>query len=159
MCERTPREQGSEEYLNSEKYEIRNWDLDSPDSLKDFIARVNMIRRDNPALQTDRGLRFHNVDNEQIICYTKATEDLANVVMVVVNLDCHHKQAGWVELPLEEVGLDWLQPYQMHDLLSDSRYLWHGPRNYVELDPHILPAHIFRIRRRVRTEQQFEYYM
>jgi starch synthase (maltosyl-transferring) len=159
LCENHSREPGSEEYINSEKYEIKNWDIDRPDSLKDFIARVNRIRQENPALHSDWSLRFHDVDNEQLICYSKRTDDLSNVVLVVVNLDPHHTQSGWVDFPLEELGIDIQKPYQMHDLLSDARYLWQGSRNYVELNPQIVPAHIFRIRRRVRTERDFDYYM
>ncbi|HXH10747.1 MAG TPA: alpha-1,4-glucan--maltose-1-phosphate maltosyltransferase [Alphaproteobacteria bacterium] len=159
LCEARPREPGSEEYLHSEKYEIKHWDLDRADSLKDFIARVNRIRHENPALHGDWNLRFHAVDNDQLICYSKHTDDFSNVLLVIVNLDPHHLQSGWVEVAAETLGLDDAGPYQVHDLLSDSRYLWHGHRNYVELDPHIVPAHIFRIRRRVRTERDFEYYM
>ena len=159
LCENRPREPGSEEYLGSEKYEIKNWDIARPDSLKDFIARVNRIRRENPALHSDWSLRFHEVDNEQLICYSKRTDDLSNVVLVVVNLDPHHTQSGWVEFSLEELGIDPQKPYQMHDLLSDARYLWQGSRNYVELNSQIVPAHIFRMRRRVRTERDFDYYM
>jgi starch synthase (maltosyl-transferring) len=159
LGEKRPREPGSEEYLNSEKYEIKHWDLDRADSLKDFIARVNRIRRENPALHSDWSLRFHAVDNEQLICYSKHTDDFSNVLLMVVNLDPHHVQSGWVEVPVEALGLDSERPYQVHDLLSDGRYLWHGHRNYVELAPQIVPAHIFRIRRRVRTERDFEYYL
>jgi starch synthase (maltosyl-transferring) len=152
LCENRPREPKSEEYLNSEKYEIKNWDIARPDSLKDFIARVNQIRRENSALHRDWSLRFHEMDNDQLICYSKRTDDLSNIVLVVVNLDPHHTQSGWVEFPLEELGIDPQKPYQMHDLLSDARYLWQGSRNYVELNPQIIPAHILRVRRRVRTE-------
>jgi starch synthase (maltosyl-transferring) len=159
LCDNRPREPGSEEHLDSEKYEIKNWDIARTDSLKDFIARVNRIRRENPALHRDWSLRFHEVDNEQLICYSKHTDDLSNVVLVVVNLDPHHTQSGWVEFPLEELGIDPQRPYQMHDLLSDARYLWQGSRNYVELNPQIVPAHVFRMRRRVRTERDFDYYM
>lgn len=159
LCENRPREMGSEEYLDSEKYEIKHWDIARSDSLKDFIARVNRIRRHNPALQSDWSLRFHHVDNEQLICYSKCTEDLTNVILVVVNLDPYSTQSGWVELPLEALGLDSQQPYQVHDLLSDACYLWHGSRNYVELTPQIVPAHIFRVRHRIRTERDFDYYM
>jgi starch synthase (maltosyl-transferring) len=159
LRENQPREPGSEEYLHSEKYEIRHWDLDAPDSLRDFTARVNRIRRENPALQSDRSLRFHPVDNEQLICYSKTSEDGANVILVIANLDPYHIQSGWVDLDLRTLGVDLKRPFQMHDLLSDARYLWHGPRNYVELNPYVVPAHIFRIRLRVRSERDFEYYM
>jgi len=159
LCEARPRELGSEEYLDSEKYEIKHWNIDRPDSLRDFIARVNQIRRDNPALHRNLSLDFHTVDNEQIICYSKKTEDLSNVIVVVVNLDPHYTQSGWVDLPLSMLGIPEQQSFQVHDLLSDARYLWRGPRNYVELNPHVCPAHILRIRRRVRSERDFEYYI
>ncbi len=159
LWETRPREPGSEEYLDSEKYEIRHWDIKRPDSLKDFIARVNRIRRENPALHQDWNLHFYPVDNEQLICYTKFSEDLANTILVVVNLDPHHTQGGWLELPMGELGLDPGQPYQVHDLLGEARFLWHGPKNYVELDPRVAPAYIFRLRRRVRTERDFDYYL
>jgi len=159
LCENTPREPGSEEYLNSEKYEIREWDLNHPESLKDFIGRVNRARRENPALQCNHNLMFHAVDNDRIICYSKHTEDLSNIVLTVVSLDPHHIQSGWVELPLDDLGLDATEPYQVHDLLTDERYIWYGARNYVELNPHSSPAHVFRLRRRIKTEQDFDYYM
>jgi starch synthase (maltosyl-transferring) len=152
LGENRVKEPGSEEYLDSEKYEIKNWDIARPDSLKDFITRVNRIRRENPALHSDWSLRFHEVDNEQLICYSKRTDDLSNVILVVVNLDPHYTQSGWVEFPLEELGIDPQKPYQIHDLLSDARYLWQGAHNYVELNPQIIPAHILLMRRQVRTE-------
>jgi len=156
LGENRPREPGSEEYLNAEKYEIKQWELDRPDSLKDLIARVNRIRRENAALQSDWSLSFHQVDNEQLICYSKATEDLKNVIIVVVNLDPHYTQSGWVDLDLDKLGVDSHQSYQMHDLLTGARYLWQGRRNYVELNPHVVPAHIFRLRMRVRKQRDFE---
>jgi starch synthase (maltosyl-transferring) len=159
LGEHLPRHVGSEEYLDSEKYEIRHWDLARADSLKDFIARVNRIRRENPALQSNQGLHFHPVSNTEILCYSKTSADLTNAVVVLVNLNPYYTQTGWVELPLDLLGLESERPYQMHDLLSDARYLWHGQRNYVELNPHTAPAHIFRVRHRVRTEHDFEYYL
>ncbi len=159
LCETRPREPGSEEYLDSEKYEIKNWDIAKTDSLKDLISRVNRIRRENPALQGDWNLRFHEADNDQLICYSKRTDDRSDVVLVVVNLDPHHTQSGWIEFSLEGLGIDPQKPYQVHDLLTDARYLWQGSRNYVELNPQFVPAHIFRIRRRVHTERDFDYYM
>jgi starch synthase (maltosyl-transferring) len=159
LIEHSPREPGSEEYLDSEKYEIRSWQLENPWSLRDLIARVNRLRRANPALQRDWGLRFHPTDNPMLLCYSKATEDLSDVVLMVVNLDFRHTQSGWVTLDLSALGLEDGQPYQVHDELGDGRYLWEGPRNYVELDPQALPAHCFRLRRRVRTERDFDYYL
>jgi starch synthase (maltosyl-transferring) len=159
LCENRPREPGSEEYLNSEKYEIKGWDIARPDSLKDFIARVNRIRRENPALHRDGDLRFHSVTNDQLLCYSKHTDHHADVILVVVNLDPHHTQSGWLELSSEVLEGARESHYQVHDLLSDSRFLWHGQRNFVELNPSVVPAHIFRLRRRVRTERDFEYYL
>ena len=159
LCENRPKEYGSEEYLDSEKYEIKYWELARPGSLKDFIARINRIRKENPALQKDWNLRFHPVDNDQLICYSKHTDDLSNIVLVVVNLDPHHTHTGWLELPIKMLGLDPQQPYQVHDLLSEARYLWYGVKNYVELNPQVVPAHIFRLRRRIRTERDFDYFM
>ena len=159
LGEALPREPGSEEYLDSEKYQLRHWDLDRPDSLKDFIARVNRLRRDNPALHSDWSLRFHPVDNEQMICYSKQTEDRSNIILVVVNLDPYHTHSGWIDLPLPELGFEESQSYQVHDLLTDARYSWNGPRNYVRLDPQSVPVHIFRVNRRVRTERDFDYYL
>jgi len=125
---------------------------------KAFIARMNRIRRDNPALRSDRRLRFHPVDNEQIVAYSKTSEDLSNVILVVVNLDPHHRQAGWVEVSGEALGIGPHQTYQMHDLLTDARYFWSGTRNYVELDPAEAPVHVLRLRQQVRSEQDFDYF-
>jgi starch synthase (maltosyl-transferring) len=143
LGERVPREPGSEEYLNSEKYELRHWDIDRPDSLRPLIARVNQIRRDNPALQDDRSLQFHNSDNEMLLCYSKTSLDEANVIVTVINLDPNHLQSGWVELPLEQFDLTEHEPFHVHDLLTDHRYTWRGRWNYIELNPHVLPAHVF----------------
>ncbi|MCC6134860.1 MAG: alpha-1,4-glucan--maltose-1-phosphate maltosyltransferase [Gammaproteobacteria bacterium] len=159
MMEHIAVKHGSEEYLDSEKYQVRHRDfsmLDGPNSLHDFIALVNRIRKRNPALHSDPSLRFHMMDNEQLICYSKATANLANVILVVVNLDPNYTQAGWTHLHLDQLGLDLLHPFQVHDLLSGAHYLWHGPRNYVELNPHRMPAHIFRIRSSLHTEQDFD---
>jgi starch synthase (maltosyl-transferring) len=159
LGEARAKEPGSEEYLDSEKYQLRSWNLDSPDSLREMITLVNEIRHENLALQSDRGLRFHTTENENLIAYTKSTTDLADVVLTVVNLDPHHTQAGMVTLPLKELGLETDKSYQAHELLSGARYMWNGPRNYVEINPHAAPAQIFRFRRRVRSEHDFEYFL
>ncbi|HEY4914394.1 MAG TPA: alpha-1,4-glucan--maltose-1-phosphate maltosyltransferase [Candidatus Dormibacteraeota bacterium] len=159
LCEGRAREPGSEEYLDSEKYQIRSWDYDSPDSLRELITLVNRIRHENPALQSDRGLRFHATENDHLVAYTKSTPDLADVVLTVVNVDPHHTQAGMVTLPIEELGIRRDRGYQAHELLSGARYLWNGPRNYVEINPHAIPAQIFRFRRRLRSEHDFEYFL
>jgi starch synthase (maltosyl-transferring) len=159
LGEARAKEPGSEEYLDSEKYQLRNWNIDSPDSLREMITLVNEIRHENLALQSDRGLRFHTTENESLIAYTKSTSDLADVVLTVVNLDPHHTQAGMVTLPLKDLGLETDKSYQAHELLSGARYMWNGPRNYVEINPHAAPAQIFRFRRRVRSEHDFEYFL
>ena len=159
LCENAPLKPGSEEYLDSEKYELKHRDLQSPGSLKDLISRVNRIRKENPALQSNRNFRFHETDNPALLCYSKATDDLANVIIVVVNLDCFHTQTGWVHLDQNSIGLDGNHAFQVHDLLGDGHYLWQGPRNYVELASESLPAHILRLRRWVRTERDFDYYL
>jgi len=159
LGEDVPYQTGSEEYLSSEKYEIRQWNLDHPDSLRELIGSVNRIRGENPALQNDWSLRFHEVGNDQLLCYSKCTSDWSNVILLVVNLSPHHVHSGWVELDLESLGLDAEHPFQVHDLLTNAHYMWQGPRNYIELDPHSVPAHIFRIRRRIHTERDFDYYL
>jgi len=157
-CESAAKQPGSEEYLNSEKYELKHWDLESRWSLKDFIARINRIRQGNPALQRDANLRFHETDNSEVICYSKATSDLSDIVIVLCNLDPFHKQTGWIELDLASLGLDARGTFQAHDLLSDGRFLWRGARNYFELTPESLPAHVMKVRKLVRTERDFDYY-
>ncbi len=159
LQENQAREAGGEEYRNSEKYEIRQWALDRKDSLKELIARINRIRRDHSALHRDDSLAFHAVDNEQLIAYSKITEDRSSQVLTVVNLDPHHAHSGWLTLPLERFGLDPQQPYQVHDLLTGARFIWQGSRNYVALDPAGVPAHVFQVRRRLRTEKDFDYYL
>jgi starch synthase (maltosyl-transferring) len=135
---------GAEEYLDNEKYEIHHWDLDRPNSLRELIARVNRIRRENPALQHDRGFALHHVDNEQLFAYSKRFGD--NVVMSVVNLDPHWKQAGRTWLDLEALGIEEGERFEIHDRIGDARYVWQGRDNYLELDPHVTPAHIFVVR-------------
>ncbi len=147
LCENTPFQPGSEEYLNSEKYELKHRDLLSAGSLRDFIARINQIRKENPALQTNRSLRFHETDNPELICYSKTTDDLSDVIVVIVNLDCFHEQTGWVDLDLSALGLDADQTFRVHDLLGQGEFVWHGSRNYVALTPESLPSHILRVRR------------
>jgi len=159
LLESAPREPGSEEYRDSEKYQLRHWTIDRPDSLWSLIARMNRIRRENAALQSDSGLHFCPVDNDQLIAYLKIDAGSGNVILTVVNLDPHQPQSGWVDLDVDALKLDAEQPYQVHDLLSEQRYIWRGRYNYVMLDPQRAPAHVFRLRRRVRREQDFDYYL
>jgi len=159
LCENSPYQPGSEEYLNSEKYELKHRDLNSASSLKLLIARINRIRKENPALQANHNLRFHETDNPSLICYSKTTDDLASVIIVIVNLDPSHTQSGWINIDLSLLGLNDGAAFQVHDLLGEGRFLWQGARNYVELEPESLPAHILRVRRWVRTERDFAYYL
>ena len=159
LLEGRPVRTGSEEYLDSEKYQIRHWNLEQPDSLRELISVVNKTRRANAALQSDWLLDFHPVDNDQLICYSKRTPDGTNVVLVVVNLDPHHTQSGFVNLALDVLGIDEHRPYQAHDMLTGARYMWTGRRNYVELDPSSLPGHLFVLRKRLRVETDFEYFL
>jgi starch synthase (maltosyl-transferring) len=159
LCENTPRQPGTEEYLNSEKYELKNPDLNSRASLRDFITRINQIRKEHRALQSNDNFRFHGTDNPSLICYSKATSDLSEVIIVVVNLDYIYRQSGWVDLDLGALGLDADQVFRVHDLLGEGSYSWRGSRNYVELTPESLPAHVLHVRRLVRTERDFDYYV
>jgi len=159
LMESQPRESGSEEYLDSEKYQIREWNRSNPASLKEFIARVNRIRRENAPLQSDLGLTFHRTDNDSLIAYSKSNSLGTESVLVVANVDPHYVQAGWVTIDLRSLGLPAETTFQMDDLLSGARFLWRGSRNFVSLDPQHSPAHIFRVRRRVRTERDFDYFL
>ena len=150
--------EGAEEYAANEKYEIRTWELDDPDSLREVIALVNRIRHAHPALQRDRGLRFHHVDNEQLLVYSKADPTGDDVILLVVNLDPNWTQGGFTWLDLEVLGVPDDTEFEVHDLFGGGTYLWHGARNYVELNPHVTPAHIFRVVPRHRTEVDFEQY-
>jgi starch synthase (maltosyl-transferring) len=159
QMESRPLEGGREEYLDSEKYQQRRWDIGREDSLADFIARVNRIRRENHALQRDRHLHFHGCDNDRIILYSKRTDDRSNVVLVAVNLDPHHVHTGWSDLELTELGVEPGETFQVHELLTGARYLWSGARNFLELDSGEVPAQIFRLRHRLRTERDFDYFL
>ncbi len=158
LMEHVPRHPGSEEYLDSEKYQVRHWDLDQPHNLADYIGRLNRIRGQNPALQQNRLTRIHRVDNDQLFAFSKRTPNYDNVILTVANLDFDHTQAGMVELDGDALGFDVDRSFQVHDLVDDARYVWQGHRNFVQLDPQVSPVHIFRIGQRLRTEQDFDYY-
>ena len=140
---------GREEYLDSEKYQWKERDWDAPGSIKDWITRLNRIRRENRALHRYDNLRFYEADNGAILFYGKFTEAKDNIVLVAVNLDFSQTQNSYILVPLPEFGISDSEPYQVHDLLTDARYTWKGSRNYVKLDPETQPAHIFRLRRSV----------
>ncbi|HMW17947.1 MAG TPA: alpha-1,4-glucan--maltose-1-phosphate maltosyltransferase [Accumulibacter sp.] len=138
---------GKEEYLDSEKYEIRVRDWQAPGNIIDVITRINRIRRESPALQTYNDVHFLSVDNPQLIAYAKMSADRSDIIICVVNLDPFHKHSGTLQIPLDLFGIDYHEQYQAHDLLSDERYRWWGPTAYVELGPPEKMAHIIKIRR------------
>ena len=146
LCENEPLP-GREEYLDSEKYQFKERDWNAPGNIKDWIARLNKIRKENRALQFYTNLRFHDADNDAILFYSKMTAARDNIILVVVNLDPHRKQNSFVYVPIESFGQMENDVYQVQDLLSGATYTWRGSRNYVELDPDIQPAHVFLVRR------------
>lgn len=149
LCENAPVRRGSEEYLDSEKYEIKVRDWSAPGNIRADVAKLNRIRREHPALQRLDNLRFLHTEYEPVLAYLKrsASEDL----IVIVNTDPHHGHETFVHVPVDELGLGEHQPYQVVDLLSDERYVWHGSRNYVKLDPAEKIGHLLRI---VRSEAE-----
>jgi starch synthase (maltosyl-transferring) len=148
-----------EEYLDSEKYQFKGRDWNAPGNIKEYVTRINRIRSENRALHEYGNLRFYNADSDSILFYGKMTESRDNIILVVVNVDPYQAHDSFIDVPVEEFG--WLEgeTYQVHDLLTDERYLWRGTRNYVKLDPHTRPAHIFRIRRWMSREQDFDYFL
>jgi len=147
LCENVAREPGSEEYLNSEKYEykVRAWD--APGNLVEYVTRINRIRREHRALHGHRNLRFYLSDDPHILFFGKMTPERDNVVFVAANLDPSAAHAGLVDVPIAELGIDAHQTYRMHELVSDQLYEWRGPRGYVELNPEIEPVQIFVLQR------------
>jgi starch synthase (maltosyl-transferring) len=144
---------GREEYLDSEKYQWKERDWDGLGNIKDWITRLNQVRKENRALQGYDNLRFHQADNEAILFYAKMTPARDNIILVVVNIDPHRRQSSYIDVPIDLFGVMEGGSYQVHDLISDIRYTWRGRRNYVELDPELQPAHIFRVRRWAGGEQ------
>jgi starch synthase (maltosyl-transferring) len=145
LSENIPVKDGSEEYLHSEKYQVRVRNFDSPGSLAELIGRINTIRRGHAALQHDRGLAFHRTDNPQLLCYSKSSGDGGDVILVVVNLDPFNMQHGFIQLPLAEWNLGPHQTVEVLDLLSNERYFWRGEWNYVRLDPQLRVAHVLHV--------------
>ena len=143
LCESNPAKPGSEEYLNSEKYEMRAWDLSDSDSLAPLITQVNRIRRENAALHSDGSLHFHTVANPNMLCYSKSND--GNRILVTINLDPDKEQGSWIDLDLDRLNLSDDTDFEVEDLLTGERYQWHGPHNYIALQPDVLPAQILRI--------------
>ena len=141
---------GKEEYMDSEKYQVRHWDFEQAGGLRELVTRVNAIRRDQPALRHDRTLRFLRTDNERLLAYTKTAPDGRAPVCVIVNVDHLLRQSGWVELPADTES-----DYDVVDLLNGPVYRWRGGAswNFVDLDPAVTPAHIFRVGAGLRTAE------
>ncbi|MCI4145188.1 alpha-1,4-glucan--maltose-1-phosphate maltosyltransferase [Streptomyces sp. MMS20-AI2-20] len=148
LCENTPLREGSEEYLDSEKYQLkpRDWDAAAREgrTIAPLITRLNTIRRDHPALRLLRNLRFHRTDNDSVLAYSKRNG--SDVVLVVVNLDPHHVQEATVSLDMNQLGLDWHESVPVRDELTGDTYHW-GSTNYVRLDPGRAPAHVLHVQR------------
>ena len=142
-----PGKTSSEEYLDSEKYQLRNWDRTAPHSIAPLITQLNHIRRTNPALQRNEHLHFHTIPNDNLLAYSKSSPDHTNTILTVVNLDPINTQSSMVTLALDKLNLPWDAIYTVEDLLTNAHYTWAGPTNYISLTPQAT-AHIFRI---VRT--------
>ena len=154
LMESTAVKPGSEEYLDSEKYQVRHWDLDAYRSLDEVIRLVNDARHAHPALHRNDTLRFHQVDNDALLAYSKTSADGEDVILVVANLDGTWRQGAMLHLDLGALGLEHDETFEVHDLLGGATYQWQGASNYVELDPAVLPAHIFHVRGRAHRDER-----
>lgn len=149
---------GKEEYLNSEKYEIKVWDWDRPGNIRDYITRLNSIRRENPALHDFENLTFLPAENDHIIFYEKRMRNQTNTLLIAVNMDPFQTQEALLHIPIQDFGIAEEETYQLHELLTDTRHLVKGPHYTVRLDPQVEPAAIFAVRRWTRREQDFDYF-
>ncbi len=145
LGENTPMKPGSEEYLHSEKYEIRHWDRSASHSIAPLMTKLNQIRKANVSLQNNERLHFHHVDNPHLLCYSKTTADHSNTILIAINLDPTQEQAGWIDLDLGELAVPYNRNFDVEDLLTGKHYQWHDRSNYVALRPETMPAHIFRV--------------
>jgi starch synthase (maltosyl-transferring) len=136
---------GKEEYLNSEKYEIKWWDWEATNKLKELITLVNEARYENAALQQTNNLKFCEIQNDKMLAYFKQNDMGTNSMLMIVNLDQYYKQGGYVRVPLQEIGKQDGEAFVVHDLINDMRYTWYREWNFVELDPYVIPCHLFRI--------------
>lgn len=134
-----------EEYIDNEKYEIKFWDWQHMNRLRELMAAINRIRKENPALQTTWNIYFAETENDQLLCYGKTDDEKVNKIFVAVNMDSYNPQGGWIKVPIYEMGVSPDRAYTVVDLITGSSYSWNGEWNYVLLNPHILPVHIFRV--------------
>ncbi len=155
LMEATPSLTQPEEYDDSEKYRIAHWDWEHPDSLAPVIVQVNQFRQAHPALWHNRSIVFHPVDNDQLLVYSKVSPDGSDRVLIAVNLDFRYRQSGFVTLPLDAWGIGPDEEFIVSDAFTGARYTWQGPRNYVELDPERLPAHLFVVTRKTGSIKAF----
>ena len=138
---------GREEYADSEKYQFKGRDWNAPGNIKEFLTRLNSIRRQNRALQEYVNLRIHAAENDNVLCFSKATTSLDNMIFVVLTVDPWAPQTAFVHVPLADWGIGENEAFVVEDLLTGEKFSWRGARNFVSLNPHTRPAHIFRIRR------------
>lgn len=142
--ENTPIE-GKEEYFNSEKYEVRHYDWKKTNRMTDIMSLINKIRKENAALQSTWNIQFCPIENQNIMAYLKATDDLSNIILVAVNLDAYHGQSGYVQLPKDRLRLPNKINIKVHDLVTDEHYTWTQEWNYVDLNPNKMPFHILKL--------------
>jgi starch synthase (maltosyl-transferring) len=149
---------GKEEYLDSEKYEIKAWDWDRPGNIRALVTRLNEIRRHNPALQEYDNLRFHQADDDSILFYGKMLEDRTSMIFVAVNLDPFQAHEGMLHFPLAEMGIGWGDPWEVEELLTGERHFWQGGDHWVRLEPDA-PGRVYRVRAWRSSETGFDYFM
>ena len=138
---------GKEEYYDSEKYIVRNYDWNARNRLTDLYTRVNRIRRENKALQTTWNIHFTRTDNDQLMSYVKISDDGSNIIWCIANFDVHHMQSGYIEVPKTLLGIEWMVNLKVTDLLTGETYYWFNDWNYVSLNPWKHPIHILKVER------------
>jgi starch synthase (maltosyl-transferring) len=158
LCESTPIP-GKEEYLDSEKYQFKGRNWDAPGNIKEYVTKLNAIRQENRAFHEYANLRFHHAENDNILFYSKTTAAQDSLILCAVTVDPHHSQTAFVYVPLDDFGIAQQETFQVEDLLTGERFLWTGSRNFVSLNPHTRPAHIFRIRRWAGRENGQDVYL
>lgn len=142
---------GKEEYTQSEKYEVKHWDWEKQNKTKEVIGILNKARNENEALQSTWNIEFCDTDNEQLICFSKISQDENNKLLIVISMDPNFSQAGWLKVPLKKFGIKENEPFTVVDLLTESRYFWENEWNYVALHPQGIPGHIFKVEKSVKS--------